>query len=263
MWSYMYIPTNENPDDLLSRDVSAEHVASSHLWMKGPEWLPDKEPVNTPHLQVPNTDTTDASPTTEQMAPVPTGIHSDIHVHHYSHLNTLLAVTAYALQFSQNVQHPDSKRSRPFSTTELIAACKLWLHTVQKSAYPKRSLTWHQSNQAVLLWGNNNGFTWMKINCWDADEKSIMHQLQNLKNSCIFHLQNMPSQTLSWWKLTNAYIMLEQVTPSQHYGRCFGCRRFTSKLRSYFITMLHATILQGNRTPLWIHHLRLIKVCVN
>ena len=72
MWSYT--PTNENHADLLTRGISAEQLTSSRLWMQGPQWLPDKQrwpkwkPVNTLHLQVADTNTTDIRPAAEEMA---------------------------------------------------------------------------------------------------------------------------------------------------------------------------------------------------
>ena len=38
--AWKYVPTSDNPADLLTRRLSANAFLSSHQWIHGPDWLP-------------------------------------------------------------------------------------------------------------------------------------------------------------------------------------------------------------------------------
>ena len=56
--AWTYVPTDENPADLLTRGISEKQLQSSQLWLHGPSWLthtdqwPTWSPADVVHLQM-------------------------------------------------------------------------------------------------------------------------------------------------------------------------------------------------------------------
>ena len=47
---FKYVPTDQNPADLLTRGISTMSLKRSHLWWSGPEWLPTRDNWPVPNL---------------------------------------------------------------------------------------------------------------------------------------------------------------------------------------------------------------------
>ena len=95
--AWTYVPTDENPADLLTRGISAKQLKSSQLWLHGPSWLtyieqwPTWSPADVVHLQ--NIAIEDAQETNNRPPTNPAetcGIHAVIDVSRYSRLTKLL-----------------------------------------------------------------------------------------------------------------------------------------------------------------------------
>ena len=139
MWSYT--PSADNPADLLTRGVSTQQLLSSELWLTGPHWLSNESnwptwvPTNILHLQT--AEDTDSGvvdshdPTTKNIE----GMCAIIDASQYSHLQRLVAVTAYVLRFVNNLRKNHSKVTGPLTATELKIAHTLLLRDVQHFVY--------------------------------------------------------------------------------------------------------------------------------
>ena len=131
MWSYT--PSADNPADLLTRGVSTQQLLSSELWLHGPLWLSNESnwpiwvPTNILHLQTAedtDSDVVDShDPTTKNIE----GMCAMIDASQYSHLQRLVAVTAYVLRFVNNLRKNHSKVTGSLTATELKIARTLLL----------------------------------------------------------------------------------------------------------------------------------------
>ena len=135
-----------------------------------------------------------------------------------------------------------------------MAAHELWLYSVQNIAYPKEIpyLTSKKSSCPTLV-----KQLLLYIHGWKPTvEMRTKNPWCTNHGTCKISL---PSTSKTYPHRHDSdgksQVMLEQVTPSQRYGRCFGYSRFTSNWRSYFISVSHATSLLENCTQLRIHHL--------
>ena len=138
---WTYVPTDDNPADLLTRGISAKQLKSSQLWLHGPSWLtsadqwPTWSPANVLHLQ--NIDMDD----TQEVSNKPTnpaetcGIHLVIDASRYSRLTKLLSVTILVLCFGHNLKHSQDKLTGPITAKELSDATMIWIKTSQELEY--------------------------------------------------------------------------------------------------------------------------------
>ena len=142
---WTYVPTADNPADLLTRGLSTQQLRTSRLWLYGPSWLssdtqwPTWSPANVLSLQTEDaTDVvSDIDTTSDTGEPQHHGIHCIIDVFRYSQLYKLLSVTSYVLRFYNNLRHPTSKNLGPVTTKELSTARLVWIQNCQSQAYSK------------------------------------------------------------------------------------------------------------------------------
>jgi len=119
---WTYIPTDDNPADLLTRGISAQQLKSSQLWLHGPSWLictdqwPTWSPMNMLHLQ--NIDTPDVQNKPTNPA-AKCGIHLVIDASQYNRLTKLLNTTVYVHRFVHNLRQPSDKLIGPITAKEL------------------------------------------------------------------------------------------------------------------------------------------------
>ena len=139
MWSYT--PSADNPADLLTRGVSTQQLLSSELWLHGPHWLSNESnwptwvPTNILHLQTAedtDPDIVDShDPTTKNIE----SMCAIIDASQYSHIQWLVAVTAYVLRFVNNLRKNHSKVTGPLTAAELKIAHTLLLRDVYHFVY--------------------------------------------------------------------------------------------------------------------------------
>ena len=142
---WIYVPTADNPANLLTRGLSTQQLRTSWLWLYGPPWLssgtqwPMWSPTNVLSLQT--EDATDAvldiDTTSDTGEPQSHGIHCIIDVLRYSQLYKLLSITSYVLHFYNNLWHSTSKNLGPVTTKELSIARLVWIQNCQSQAYSK------------------------------------------------------------------------------------------------------------------------------
>lgn len=169
--AWTYVPTSNNPADLLTRGISAQQLKSSELWAHGPPWLTSKDqwPTWSPTsvLNLLNIDVD--SPSTETASirnpPQQPGVHLAIDASHYSTLKKLLIVTTHVLRFYHNLKHQYQKVTGPITAKEMSNSKLLWIKNTQQLAYqddidnlhsrsPKRTLLVRQ----LRLFLDDKGF---------------------------------------------------------------------------------------------------------
>jgi len=158
--TWRYVPTSDNPADLLTRGISAGSLATSTIWRHGPPWLTDHSqwPVwnhtEVLHLQAANIEGEQLTADTELGDVQPQGgLHHIIDIAAYNSLNKLLGVTAYVLRFVSNLKSSISRRSGPLSPQELNKAKLAWISDCQKQNFSKEiiNLTSKSGNQQPLV----------------------------------------------------------------------------------------------------------------
>ena len=139
--TWNFCPTAHNPADLLTRGVSFELLNSpGNLWWKGPPWLttphtwPTWQPEPQVHLHA-------AAAIAEEFIPQPptnldVGLHKVIQLNNYSSLHKLLAFTAYAYRFINNLCRSRPKLNGPLTAEELNSAQTRWIQACQELRYP-------------------------------------------------------------------------------------------------------------------------------
>ena len=142
---WTYVPTADNPADLLTRGLSTQQLRTSRLWRCGPSWLPSEtqwptwSPTNV--LSIQTEEATDAisdiNSTSDNGQPPSYGLHCIIDVSRYSRLCKLLCITSYVLHFCNNLRCPTNKTLGPITAKELSIARLVWIQCCQSQAYSK------------------------------------------------------------------------------------------------------------------------------
>ena len=155
---WTYVPTADNPADLLTRGLSTQQLRDSRLWLYGPSWLPSQthwptwSPTNV--LSVQTEETTDVVPncasTSDTRSSQSYGLHYIIDISRYGQLNKVLSITSYVLRFCANLRHPSNKVLGPITAQELSTARMLWIKTCQSQLY-EREITNLQDRSSKRL----------------------------------------------------------------------------------------------------------------
>ena len=138
--SWKYCPSADNPADLLTRGISFDQLNSSIQWRHGPTWLitPSKWPV-WPHTQIllmqADRDEEVEAPPVDTHDSHNIGLHHLVDMTSFSKFTKLLAVTAYVCWFPHNTRQPDSRRTGPLMSSELIQANLKWIHDIRHAVF--------------------------------------------------------------------------------------------------------------------------------
>ncbi|XP_050675186.1 uncharacterized protein LOC126972451 isoform X2 [Leptidea sinapis] len=138
-WSY--VPSKENPADLVSRGVTADSISSATLWWSGPQFLQSKN-INFP--TIPNTHTNSNTElvlhTTSTQKNDTINFQSNIiHnlIHKKSNYTHLIRTFAYILRFIFNCKNPKSKLTNFLSPSEISNSETILLQSVQQEMFPE------------------------------------------------------------------------------------------------------------------------------
>lgn len=142
-WSY--VPSKENPADLVSRGISANSISSCELWWSGPDFLKSQNiqfPI-TPNTQseLTSTQTQAASEIVLHTTTQTTSENKDTNTIHelinktssYTHL---IRSFAYIQRFIHNCKNPKNKYTHTLSATELNKSENSILKFVQLQMFP-------------------------------------------------------------------------------------------------------------------------------
>ncbi|XP_012214798.1 uncharacterized protein [Linepithema humile] len=173
-----YVPTAQNPADVISRGVTTKKLLSDELWWHGPRWLSSKEewPKSNLHTSKSNTglrEETVLTVTTKQ---------SDI-LRRYSSFERLKRVIAYCLRFKNILS---KKRKMGTLTIEELQYAELVIsRMIQEESFPaelralKQENRVHKNSPAAAL----NPFT---------DSKGIIRVGGRLRHSELSYRQKYP-----------------------------------------------------------------------
>ena len=128
--TWIHVPTQSNPADLISRGVELMTLSICTLWCKGPQWL-SQEPSSRPATEF-NTPT--------EILEI-RNVHVAFHLPEditqwFSKLNKLIRVIAYCRRFINNCRHPKANRQAAILTTQdLDQALACCVKIVQQISY--------------------------------------------------------------------------------------------------------------------------------
>ncbi|KAI3381780.1 hypothetical protein SNEBB_009348 [Seison nebaliae] len=137
---FHYVPTAENPSDLISRGVSLRSFRNKAVWFRGPAWLTD--PAAWPQAVSAHSCEEESEINSEVVNVNATLLRGDlllsssIDLERYSSLRKVIRVTAWMNRFVKNSQtaKPDRCLASTLSAIELSNAETSWIRTVQAEA---------------------------------------------------------------------------------------------------------------------------------
>ena len=140
--NWNYCPTQDNPADLLTRGITAARYRDNRLWLKGPEWLFDKQrwpDQNNANALITVLSAVTKDPDTDQplMNEEDCGIHRVINIEKFSTYQKLLRVTAFVMRFVRNCRETRRNMRDTGSVTvnQLRSAEIVWLQSCQSRNY--------------------------------------------------------------------------------------------------------------------------------
>ena len=118
-YKLLYVPTNQNPADLVTRGVTFKELEHNSLWFHGPDWLPDKRnwPVQRAEIMV--------CEITAERVPNTQPVHSLFDITKYSSLGKVFRITEYIFKFLNQINSNYSFTDAPL----------FWLRFSQMSHY--------------------------------------------------------------------------------------------------------------------------------
>lgn len=109
-WRWLYVNTQENPADFISRGLGPRDISCCSMWWDGPAFLHCREYSCDSIVQLPD-EIPEKKPdsTQNKIVALTTKTHNDIfeYLQKYSDLNKMIRVTAYVLRFCSNLRTRD------------------------------------------------------------------------------------------------------------------------------------------------------------
>lgn len=133
-YKWHYVPSKQNPSDLISRGVTANQLIDSTLWFTGPPFLRNDEiswPAQPGKLS--ESDLPETRPNTICLHNTSTQVDNDSFVHKFSNFKRLIRITAYIKRFIKNCKTKNTKQSNYLTALELDEA-RLHLITLSQQA---------------------------------------------------------------------------------------------------------------------------------
>ncbi|KAL0859308.1 hypothetical protein ABMA27_011110 [Loxostege sticticalis] len=150
--TWNYVPTRDNPADLVSRGVKADQISDSQLWWSGPTFLMQDE-VNWPKLSkdiekqdLPEMICNFVNQSDNQ---IPNLINHNIVqelIQKYSNFNYLQRILAYLKRYIYNLQNPHNKLHGSLSNQEMQSSLKCILRTAQYEMFQDEYLILKSGN---------------------------------------------------------------------------------------------------------------------
>lgn len=133
--NWHWVPSRDNPADILSRGISAEKFLQAELWWQGPSWLskPNKEwPSQVVHEPTNNDKDIICSLSTEMSK---NQFITQL-CHRWSKCEKLIRVFAYVLRFINNVKNKNKTIKSPLTVDELNQSLNKLIMFVQMDTFP-------------------------------------------------------------------------------------------------------------------------------
>ncbi|KAF9409768.1 hypothetical protein HW555_010967, partial [Spodoptera exigua] len=201
--SWYYIPSKQNPADIITKCTNAQQLINSDLWFSGPDFLRNDDnkcwPEQPRHLSV-----SDLPEIRSQSHLTHTDENSFIH--NYSNFNKLTRIVAYMLRFvnccreKQNNSNKNKKlcvgQIKPLNTVELNNARYQLAKIIQQHSFP---------DEYLLLLNNKKLPVGHKLNSLNPflDEFQLIHEKTQFWDTLIIYLvaSKLDSVTLRHWEV--------------------------------------------------------------
>ena len=153
---YRYIPTSDNPADLLTRGISYNEFIKNKIWLNGPQWLCNSDDWPEPMQSSQTSLSTGASVSVENITVSEINTNTDtiensnerefpIDVTRFSSYSKILRVTCYVLSFISKLKFsvnrkkslPTIEQCNPISADNLKKAELLLLSSLQMENFPE------------------------------------------------------------------------------------------------------------------------------
>lgn len=141
---WRYVPSKDNPADLVSRGLKADLISGSALWWSGPRFLLSnknawpQQPNKSVKQDLPEviSNLVDSHKSSNSSSNLTCSLIIQQLTHKYSNFNYLQRVVAYILRFIHNLDSNNSKITGSLSADELRKALSLILRVAQSEMFP-------------------------------------------------------------------------------------------------------------------------------
>lgn len=132
-----YVPTGDNPADLVSRGVRADLIGNSALWFTGPKFLLKKESF---WPKMPNScekqDHTEVISCATDIQTDNQNIFQEL-IHSHSNITSIQNIITYVFRFIHNCRNKNNKLTGHLTIGELQSSLKCILHNSQMEMFPE------------------------------------------------------------------------------------------------------------------------------
>lgn len=209
-YTWMYVSTNDNPADCLSRGVMPHELVDHPLWWQGPTFLCSREykpQVNMPPLPQDLPEVKDNSAclsamvcTTSDELPLCLDF-----LEKFSSINTMIRVLAYILRFKKNAKLKDDKNRLNYITTSELNESLKMIVKYEQQKYLAEDIHILKCNKAIVKGNLKPLFPFI-------DDHGLVRVGGRLENASISYTQKHPIVLPRDSNVTNLIILNEHLT---------------------------------------------------
>ncbi|CAH2093449.1 unnamed protein product [Euphydryas editha] len=212
-WCWLYVPTNDNPADLVSRGLDPHQLADCSSWWNGPSFLSNREykferdnnnylpcPDSLPEMKT-NSEPSKAVNKTVLLTQTQNNFFDFLN--RYSDISKMTRVLAFILRFCHNIKSSNSKMSdKCLSSSELEKALLLIIKNEQRFYFQEEI---HTISKGESVKGN------IKPLCPFIDQEGLMRVSGRLQNSNLSFEQKHPIILPKESRITGLIIQREHI----------------------------------------------------
>lgn len=209
-WRWLYVPSNENPADYVSRGTDPDELIHCELWWKGPDFLRDTKYDFNKNITLPSTDELpevkkDVAASNAKVSLV-TQTSDEFYnfLNRFSDLNKMTRVMAYVLRFCYNLKNKNARKlGTSLSSLELQNALHMIIKHEQSIHFKDEIKSLNSNNENV------NGY--LKSLHPFLDDKNILRVGGRIENSNVSFSQKHPIILPKQSRITDLIIHHEHI----------------------------------------------------